>query len=87
MNAKTYQQYSVSRNAGRPLYCSCFRLATTLCATQSGLVDNAEKPFYLLLMIQKWLVLLLGLMIAALAVLVVSIIVALRRHVSVGFFP
>jgi ABC-type multidrug transport system fused ATPase/permease subunit len=49
------------------------------------LVDNAQKPFYLLFMIQKWLVLVLDLMIAALAVLVVSVIVALRRDVSVGF--
>lgn len=49
------------------------------------LTDNAQKPFYLLHMIQKWLGLVLDLMIAALAVLVVGIIVALRRHVSVGF--
>ena len=49
------------------------------------LVDNAQKPFYLLCMIQKWLALVLDLMIAGLAVLVVGIIVALRRDVSVGF--
>ena len=49
------------------------------------LVDNAQRPFYLLFMIQKWLALVLDLIIAALAVLVVGIIVALRKDVSVGF--
>ncbi|EPS38832.1 hypothetical protein H072_7417 [Dactylellina haptotyla CBS 200.50] len=48
-------------------------------------VDTAQKPFYLLANIQKWLTLVLDLMTAALAVIVVSIAVVTRESVSVGF--
>ncbi|KAK6085810.1 ABC multidrug transporter [Seiridium cupressi] len=48
------------------------------------LVDRAQKPFYLLLMIQRWLTLVLDLIVAALALLVVGLAVRLRESVSVG---
>jgi ATP-binding cassette, subfamily C (CFTR/MRP), member 1 len=49
------------------------------------LVDRSQKPFYLMFMIQKWLALVLDLIITALAVLVVGISVKLRNNISVGF--
>ena len=49
-----------------------------------GLVDNSQKPFYLLIMVQRWLVLVLDLTTAALALLVVGFAVYLRGSVSVG---
>ncbi|KAH8681362.1 multidrug resistance-like protein [Xylariales sp. PMI_506] len=48
------------------------------------LVDRAQRPFYLLLMIQRWLTLVLDFIVAALALLVVGLSVALRDSVSVG---
>ena len=48
------------------------------------LVDNSQRPFYLMYMIQKWLSLVLDLIITALAVVVVGIAVGLRNSVSVG---
>ncbi|KAK6542686.1 hypothetical protein TWF694_006630 [Orbilia ellipsospora] len=50
-----------------------------------GILDTAQKPFYLLAVIQKWLTLVLDLMTAVLAVIVVSITVATRETASVGF--
>lgn len=56
------------------------------CITKNhSLVDDSQKPFYLLYMIQKWLSLVLDLIITGLAVVVVGIAVALRNSVSVGF--
>jgi ATP-binding cassette, subfamily C (CFTR/MRP), member 1 len=49
------------------------------------LVDRSQKPYYLMLMIQKWLALVIDLIIAALAVLVVGIAVKMRASISPGF--
>ena len=49
------------------------------------LVDRSQKPFYLMYTIQRWLSLVLDLIITALAVLVVGIAVRLRDTVSPGF--
>lgn len=49
------------------------------------LVDNSQKPYYLMYAIQRWLSLVLDLIIAALAILVVGIAVALRDTISPGF--
>ncbi|KAF2808068.1 P-loop containing nucleoside triphosphate hydrolase protein [Mytilinidion resinicola] len=49
------------------------------------LVDNSQKPFYLLFMIQTWLTLVLDLITMALAILVVAIAVKMRDTISVGF--
>ncbi|TQS33560.1 hypothetical protein Golomagni_06093, partial [Golovinomyces magnicellulatus] len=48
------------------------------------LVDKSQKPFYLLIMIQRWLVLVLDLTTTALALLVVGFAVSLRGSASVG---
>ncbi|KAK8059612.1 hypothetical protein PG996_009542 [Apiospora saccharicola] len=49
------------------------------------LVDRSQKPFYLLLMVQQWLVLVLDLIVAALALLVVGLAVRLWDTVPIGF--
>ncbi|KAH7165470.1 P-loop containing nucleoside triphosphate hydrolase protein [Dactylonectria macrodidyma] len=48
------------------------------------LVDRSQRPFYLLIMVQRWLVLVLDLTTAALALLVVGFAVMLRGDVDVG---
>ncbi|UKZ60321.1 uncharacterized protein TrAtP1_001602 [Trichoderma atroviride] len=48
------------------------------------LVDRSQQPFYLLIMVQRWLVLVLDLITTALALLVVGFAVKLRGSVSVG---
>ncbi|RAO71528.1 uncharacterized protein BHQ10_007540 [Talaromyces amestolkiae] len=49
-----------------------------------SMLDMAQKPFYLLLCIQRWLGLVLNLIVAALAVILISAAVALRSHVNPG---
>ncbi|KAI1272257.1 P-loop containing nucleoside triphosphate hydrolase protein [Xylaria sp. FL0933] len=49
------------------------------------LLNESQKPFYLLLCIQRWLVLVLDLVVAGLAVLLVGLAVALRSKISPGF--
>ncbi|KAF2449993.1 putative multidrug resistance protein [Karstenula rhodostoma CBS 690.94] len=49
------------------------------------LVDRSQKPYYLMYAIQRWLSLVLDLIIAALAMIVVGIAVALRDTISPGF--
>ncbi|KAK0391440.1 hypothetical protein NLU13_0941 [Sarocladium strictum] len=48
-------------------------------------LDSSQKPYYLLLMIQQWLSLVLDLMIAGLALLFISLSVVLRKSGSAGF--
>lgn len=50
----------------------------------SRVLDNSQKPFYLLLCIQRWLVLVLDLVVAGLAVFLVGLAVALRSRVNPG---
>ncbi|KAJ5924064.1 hypothetical protein N7466_008251 [Penicillium verhagenii] len=47
-------------------------------------LDNAQKPYYLLLCVQRWLSLVLNLMVAAIAVLLVGASLALRTRVEPG---
>ncbi|KAI0968721.1 P-loop containing nucleoside triphosphate hydrolase protein [Xylaria arbuscula] len=49
------------------------------------LLDQSQKPFYLLLCIQRWLVLVLDLVVAGLAILLVGLTVALRSKIDPGF--
>jgi ABC-type multidrug transport system fused ATPase/permease subunit len=49
-----------------------------------SMLDTAQKPFYLLLSIQRWLSLVLNLIVAALTVFIVGAAIALRRHVDPG---
>ncbi|KAK7418553.1 hypothetical protein QQX98_003898 [Neonectria punicea] len=48
------------------------------------LVDRSQRPFYLLIMVQRWLVLVLDMTTAALALLVVGFAVMLRGDVDLG---
>ena len=54
-------------------------------AQNHELLDNSQRPFYLLFMVQRWLTLVLDLINTALAVIVVTVASQLRGHVSVGF--
>lgn len=49
------------------------------------LLDASQKPYYLLLCIQRWLVFVLDLVVAAMAVVLVGMAVALRTRMSPGF--
>ncbi|KAI1313225.1 P-loop containing nucleoside triphosphate hydrolase protein [Xylaria venustula] len=49
------------------------------------LLDQSQKPFYLLLCIQRWLVLVLDFVVAGLAILLVGLAVALRSKINPGF--
>ncbi len=51
---------------------------------QYRLIENSQKPFYLLLTIQKWLNLVLDLLVAGMAVLLVVLSICLK-NVSAGF--
>ncbi|KAK2590420.1 hypothetical protein QQS21_011893 [Conoideocrella luteorostrata] len=61
-----------------------FRWSQPAIIHNHDLVDRSQKPFYLLIMVQRWLVLILDLTTAALALLVVGFAVQLRGSVSVG---
>jgi ATP-binding cassette, subfamily C (CFTR/MRP), member 1 len=47
-------------------------------------VENAQRPEFLLLALQRWMNLVLDLMAAALGIIIIAIIVAKRDDVSVG---
>ena len=49
------------------------------------LLDVSQKPYYLLFCIQRWLGLILDLMVAALAVILMVLVVKLRSNVTSGF--
>lgn len=49
------------------------------------LLDASQKPYYLLLCIQRWLVLVLDLVVAGLAVVIVGMAVGLRSSINPGF--
>src|SRR3569833_693666 len=49
-----------------------------------ALINEAQRPYYLLLCIQRWLVCVLDLVVAGLTVLIVSLAVALRSRVDPG---
>jgi ATP-binding cassette, subfamily C (CFTR/MRP), member 1 len=49
-----------------------------------ALLDVSQKPYYLLLCIQRWLALILDLIVAALAVILMVLVVKLRTDISPG---
>ncbi|KAJ5758005.1 uncharacterized protein N7511_006699 [Penicillium nucicola] len=49
-----------------------------------SILDNAQRPYYLLLCIQRWLALVLNLIVAGIAVLLVGLSVSLRSHLDPG---
>jgi ATP-binding cassette, subfamily C (CFTR/MRP), member 1 len=49
------------------------------------LLDRSQRPFYLLFAVQRWLTLVLDLVVAAIAVLLIVLVVKLRGTLSAGF--
>lgn len=49
------------------------------------LLDTSQKPFYLLLCVQRWLTIVLDIIVAVVAVLLMSLAVILRSRVNPGF--
>lgn len=49
------------------------------------LLDESQKPYYLLFCIQRWLILVLDLVVAGLAVVLVAMAVSLRSRINPGF--
>jgi len=49
------------------------------------LLDQSQKPLYLLFAVQRWLTLILDLIVAAVAVLLIVLVVTLRGKISPGF--
>lgn len=49
------------------------------------LLDVSQKPFYLLLCVQRWLTLVLDMVVAVIAILLMSLAVALRSRIDPGF--
>lgn len=49
------------------------------------LLDRSQRPFYLLFAVQRWLTLVLDLMVAGIATLLIILIVELRPTLSAGF--
>jgi ABC-type multidrug transport system fused ATPase/permease subunit len=49
-----------------------------------ALLDVSQKPYYLLLCIQRWLALILDLIVAGLAVILMVLVVKLRTDISPG---
>ncbi|KAH8671415.1 ABC transporter [Xylariales sp. PMI_506] len=54
-------------------------------ANNLALLDRAQKPYYLLLCIQRWLTLVMGLTVAGLAILLTTLGVTLRSRLDAGF--
>jgi len=54
-------------------------------AKNLALLDRAQKPYYLLLCIQRWLTVVLGLTVAVLAILLTTLGVTLRSRLDAGF--
>lgn len=53
-------------------------------ATNLRLLDNSQKPYYLMYCIQRWLALVLDLLVAALAVVLVALAMRIRSSTSAG---
>jgi len=62
-----------------------FGWQSTLEEKNSELLDVSQKPFYLLWAVQRWLTVVLDLVIAAIAVLLMILVVKLRGTISAGY--
>ncbi|KAF5879184.1 putative abc multidrug protein [Botrytis fragariae] len=61
-----------------------FGFHTVMQQRHAKLLDNSQKPFYLLYCIQVWLMLVIDLLVAALAILLVALVVKLRYTTDAG---
>jgi ATP-binding cassette subfamily C (CFTR/MRP) protein 1 len=55
------------------------------CSKNFALLDQSQKPVYLLLCVQCWLAVVLDLLVAALATILITIVVSLRHKIDPGF--
>lgn len=62
-----------------------FNWATNFQETNLALVNISQKPYYLLLCIQRWLALVLDILVAALAIILMVLVVKLRTAISPGY--
>ncbi|KAF4630786.1 hypothetical protein G7Y89_g7350 [Cudoniella acicularis] len=62
-----------------------FGWSQALEAKNMKLLDQSQRPFYQLFAIQRWLVLVLDLLVAGIAILLISLVVSLRGKIDVGF--
>lgn len=49
------------------------------------LLDRSQRPFYLLFAVQRWLTLTLDLVVAGIAVILITLVVTLKGEISVGY--
>lgn len=61
-----------------------FGWQTHLSSKNDTFLDESQKPFYLLFAVQRWLTLVLDLIVAAVAVLLIVLVVQLRGTVAAG---
>lgn len=61
-----------------------FGWQTSLSRKNDVLLDRSQRPFYLLFAVQRWLTLVLDLIVAAVAVLLIVLVVQLRGTVAAG---
>ncbi|KAJ3488621.1 hypothetical protein NLG97_g6170 [Lecanicillium saksenae] len=80
--APVYSQF-LETLAGLPTL-RAFGWASAAMQKNHELVDRSQRPFYLLIIVQKWLIMVLDLVTACLAFLIVGFAVYLRDKVSVG---
>jgi ABC-type multidrug transport system fused ATPase/permease subunit len=62
-----------------------FRWQEALERRNRELLDRSQRPFYLLFAVQRWLTLVLDLVVAAVAVLLIVLVVKLRGTISAGY--
>jgi ATP-binding cassette, subfamily C (CFTR/MRP), member 1 len=62
-----------------------FGWPTALEEKNRQLLDSSQQPFYLLYSVQRWLTLVLDLIVAAIAALLIILVVKLRGSVSAGY--
>ncbi|KAK4863967.1 hypothetical protein LT330_010322 [Penicillium expansum] len=61
-----------------------FAWSQTLVSRNTIHIDTSQRPFYLLLCLQRWLGLVLDLIVAALATILISLAVTLRKSMNTG---
>ncbi|KAH8700509.1 putative multidrug resistance protein [Talaromyces proteolyticus] len=81
--APVYAQYS-NVLAGGLLTIRAFAWQSRFQTRNYQLVDRSQKPWYLMLMIQRWLLLVLDFITAALAIIIVGIAVRLKSTIGPG---
>ncbi|KAM4064462.1 ABC transporter transmembrane domain-containing protein [Hirsutella rhossiliensis] len=61
-----------------------FRWGRAFCRDNSEILNQSQKPYYMLLCVQQWLALVLDLVVGALAVIIVALAMSLNGNISAG---